>query len=322
VRADLGDGDDRAIVRWIPGESARPGMIDVGGGDGDDRIESAATAGGVRFDGGAGDDRLVAGPSSPATLIGGPGADLMSSSGCCAVSSYADHGRAGVRVTLDEIANDGAAGERDDVRTAGVIGSQGSDVIRGDGAANALTGSAGADVLAGGGGDDTIDATLPSQLAAAGPDDDSVTCGTGRDEVTGDAGDKVATDCELLHVGFSGPELVLVTSAARAARTGLVKLTYGVKLPSRFAPTLRSTLRLVDRKGRSASSSARFVLGGEATGATVRVRLNHATRRRLARSHAGRLRLIARRVSRSASPETDTGYEQWQLPVTIRRPRR
>lgn len=320
VRADLGDSNDRAIVRWIPGTGAHPGRIDVSGGAGDDRIENVASAGAIRLDGGDGDDALVTGAASPAWLLGGAGADLMSSTGCCAVASYEDHGQAGVRVTLDQTANDGVAGERDDVRTSGVIGGAGADVIRGDGAANALTGSAGADVLAGGGGDDSIDATLPSPAAPGSTGDvDTVTCGTGRDDVVGDVGDRVASDCEWLRVGFSGPELVLVTSAARAARTGVVKLTYRVKLPSPLAPTLRSTLRLVDRKGRSASSRAQFVLGGAANSATVRVRLNRTTRRRLARSRAGRLRLIARRVSRSVSPETDTGYEQWQLPVTVRR---
>ncbi len=320
VHADLGDESDRAIVRWIPGTGARPGTIDVRAGAGDDRIENVATAGAIRFAGGDGDDTLVTGPSSPAWLLGGAGADLMSSSGCCAVASYEDHGQAGVRVTLDQTANDGVAGERDDVRTTGVIGGPGPDVIRGDAAANALTGSGGADVLAGRGGDDSIDATLASAIAAAGADGvNAVTCGAGRDDVVGDENDRVATDCEWLRVGFSGPELVLVASAARAARTGSLKLTYRVKLPSPVAPTLRSTLRLVDRKGRSASSRAQFVLGGAANSATVRVRLNRTTRRRLARSRAGRLRLIARRVSRSVGPETDTGYEQWQLPVTVRR---
>lgn len=42
VGIDLGDGDDRAIIRWIPGTDTRPGAIGVAGGAGNDRMENAA----------------------------------------------------------------------------------------------------------------------------------------------------------------------------------------------------------------------------------------------------------------------------------------
>ena len=138
VSVELGDSDDRASIRWVPGTDTRPGAIRVAAGAGNDQIENSANAL-VHFDGGDGNDTLVTGPSGGAYLLGGAGADrITSSAGCCAIASYTDHDRAGVRVTLDQTANDGGAGEGDDVRTSGVIGSPGPDVIVGDGGANSL----------------------------------------------------------------------------------------------------------------------------------------------------------------------------------------
>jgi Ca2+-binding RTX toxin-like protein len=318
VSVDLGDGDDRALIRAIPGTDTHPGAIRVAAGAGDDRVENVAN-GLIAFDGGDGDDTLATGPTAGAILLGGAGADLMASTGgCCAIASYADHNGAGVRVTLDGTANDGAAGEGDDVRTSGVSGSPGPDVITGDAGPNALTGGGGADALAGGGGDDTIDATLQD-----GPGDaDTVSCGAGADAVAADPSDTVAVDCERIRVGLpAGPELVPDWGAGRAGRTGTVKLTYRVAFPNPDnALASRSSFRLVDAKGRAASSTAQFVLGGDANVARLRVKLNRATRRRLAHARSGALGLIAQRVSRSASPESAAaGYEQLNAPVTIRR---
>jgi hypothetical protein len=322
VSADLGDGDDRATIRWVPGTDTRPGAIRVVGGAGNDHMENSAN-GFVRFDGGDGDDTLVTGPTANAYLLGGAGTDLMSSVGCCAIASYDDHDGTGVRVTLDLVANDGVVGEGDDVRTSGVIGSPGPDVITGDARGNSLTGSGGADVLDGGDGDDSIDATLRDAEASAGPDrPDSVTCGAGADDVVADENDRTAVDCERIRVGLSGgPQLVLEMGAGRAGRTGSVRLTYRVEFPNADnALASRSTFRLVDGKGRAASSTAQFVLGGDVSAARLGVKLTRATRRRLARSRTGAVALIAQRVSRNASPESGaSGYEQFNVPVRIRR---
>ncbi|HEY0343340.1 MAG TPA: hypothetical protein VGC59_01760 [Solirubrobacteraceae bacterium] len=321
VSVDLGDGDDRAMIRWIPGTDTHPGAIRVTGGAGNDRIENVAN-GFVQFDGGDGNDSLVTGPTASAYLLGGAGADLMASSGgCCAIASYSDHDRTGVRVTLDQTANDGVAGEGDDVRTSGVVGSPGPDVIVGDAAANSLTGSGGADTLDGGDGDDSIDATV--QDPQDGPDGpDTVTCGAGNDEVVADENDKVAVDCERIRVGVSGtPELVLDMGGARAGRNGSLTLIYRVKFPNPDnALASRSTFRLVDSKGRPVSSTAQFALGGDVNAAGLRVKLSRTARRRLARSRSGALPLIAQRVSRDAAADsTAAGYEEFNSPVTIRR---
>jgi hypothetical protein len=320
VSADLGDADDRATIRSVPGTDTRPGAISVTAGAGDDHLENSANAA-IRFDGGDGNDTLAAGQAASAYLLGGAGADVMTSdAGCCAVAGYSDHDRVGVHVTLDGRANDGAAGEGDDVRTSGVTGSPGPDVITGDARANALSGGAGADVLDGGGGDDTIDATVQDAPSSDGAD--TVTCGAGNDSVVADANDKVAVDCERIRVGASGgPELALDMGAARAGRSGLVALAFRVQHPNPDnALTSRSTFRLVDREGRPASSTAAFVLGGDVNVAAARVRLSRTTRRRLARSRSGALSLIAQRVSRDAGTGSPaSGYEQFNVPVTIRR---
>ena len=320
VRAALGDGDDRATVRWIPGTGVQPGTITVTGGAGDDRLEGSAD-GVLRFDGGDGDDALVTGTAADVHLLGGAGSDLMESTlVCCSIASYADHDGAGVRVTLDRAANDGAPGEGDDVRTSGVLGSPGPDVIAGDERANTLIGSGGRDVIDGGGGDDQIVATahgLPD-----GPD--AVRCGSGIDQVTADPGDRAGVDCEAIRVGLTGgPELVLDMGAGRASRAGSVQATYRVRFPNPDnAVASRSIFRLVDRLGRAASSSARFALGPTATVARLRVRLTRETRRRLARSRSGALALFAQRVSRDARPDTTIpGYTRFNVPVTIRRAR-
>ena len=107
---------------------------------------------------------------------------MASSSACCAVAGYDDHGTTGVRVSLDNKANDGVRGEGDDVRTSGVVGSPGPDVITGDARRNAITGSGGPDALSGGAGDDTIIAVAGDGAAGSGPDGrDVVTCGAGDD---------------------------------------------------------------------------------------------------------------------------------------------
>ena len=277
VGVDLGDRDDRAVIRWVPGTGFRPGRITVTAGAGDDHVESSAK-GSIRFDGGDGDDRLITGAAADAVLRGGGGADLIASGAtCCAVVRLRRPRPHGVRVTLDETPNDGGDGEGDDVRTSGVLGSPGPDCITGDDAANVLTGSGGADELDGGDGDDSIDATLRRDDASGAADGrDAVTCGAGDDDVTADPDDTVAIDCERIRVDAAVPPgLVLDIGAARADRAGRVRLTYRLAdpLPGN-AVVSRSTFRFVDRRGRVVSSTARFVLGADVRVVRLKVKLS------------------------------------------------
>jgi Ca2+-binding RTX toxin-like protein len=101
--------------------------------------------------------RALTGGPNVDILDGGPGADVLVGGGGLDRATYGNH-TAPVTVTLDDIANDGEAGEADNVRSdvEDVIGSPLSDTLTGNGSASRLYGGAGADVLNGLGGDDTL----------------------------------------------------------------------------------------------------------------------------------------------------------------------
>lgn len=163
VSATLGDGDDsfRAgdtlpmTVDGGPGEDE----IDTGrgpdvvlGGPGEDEIDIDvnATAGTTsEVDGGDDDDELLIGRDSRATLVrGGGGTDSAS-------YRFAAGGKT---VSLDNIANDGGAGEGDDVRSdvEDLVGTGSNDTLIGSGDPNTLDGAGGTDRLEGLGGADTL----------------------------------------------------------------------------------------------------------------------------------------------------------------------
>lgn len=190
LEVDGGAGHDR-----IDGASG-PDVIhggdgddDLTGRDGDDRIFGQAgndtlngdygdsgPGGNDHLDGGEGDDQFerYVGFGYPASLkgndtyVGGPGHDSF---------SYFHRGNP-VSITLDGIANDGMAGEADnvhpDIETVG--GSAGNDVIVGSDGPNHLWGGDGDDLIRGLGGDDRL----------SGDDGgDTVDGGAGNDELVG-----------------------------------------------------------------------------------------------------------------------------------------
>ncbi|MBB4664750.1 calcium-binding protein [Conexibacter arvalis] len=190
VEIDAGAGNDR-----IDGTSGNdvihggPGDDQLTGRDGDDRIHgqdgndilngdfgSSGPGGDDHLDGGAGDDQFeqYVGFGYPASLkgndtyIGGPGNDSF---------SYF-HRADPVTITLDGIADDGMAGEADnihpDIETVG--GSAGDDVI---------VGSPGDDILWGGDGDDRISGLGGNDRISGDDGDDVVDGGPGDDELTG-----------------------------------------------------------------------------------------------------------------------------------------
>jgi Ca2+-binding RTX toxin-like protein len=157
------------------------------GGDGDDLLSGGN--GNDTLDGGPGDDLLSGGPSNDTldgaagndvldgegendTLHGGDGNDIVAGgfSGTDTIdggpgvdtADYAENaGR--VRVTLDDVANDGAIGaggtvtENDNVLAAeSILSGAGNDELTGNGGDNVLIGGRGNDVLHGGGGDDRL----------------------------------------------------------------------------------------------------------------------------------------------------------------------
>jgi murein DD-endopeptidase MepM/ murein hydrolase activator NlpD len=143
--------------------------IKVYGFEGNDELRVEPTVNKkVTLDGGAGDDSLFGGPMAD-VLIGGPGADLLSGGGGKDQASYAGH-TADLTITIDGVANDGAAGEADNVMTdiENVLGGSGNDFIQGNDAANVLIGGAGDDTLDGGLGADVLDGGLGNDLLIGG----------------------------------------------------------------------------------------------------------------------------------------------------------
>ncbi len=123
--------------------------------------------------GGAGNDQLLGGNGSD-FLTGGPGADFLSGGDGLDEANYG--GDAPLRLSIGDGANDGAAGEGDDIRSdvEALAGGQGDDVLIGDDDPNRLIAYGGQDVLRGEGGADRL---------YGWDDGDELDAGAGRDRV-------------------------------------------------------------------------------------------------------------------------------------------
>ncbi len=158
------------------------------GGDQDDTLSVFHWLPAV-LDGGLGNDTL-AGGAGPDSLIGGAGID----------SAEYWLRTVPVNVTLDGTANDGAAGEGDNVSTEAVRGGSGGDRLTGGGDANQLYGGPGDDILDGGAGVDDLRGDSGADLlttrdAVA----DNAACGTEADVLTADLVDVAGGDCETVN---------------------------------------------------------------------------------------------------------------------------
>ena len=172
-----------AASETIRGTSARDVLCGLGGND-----LLLGLGGNDVLIGGGGDDTLVGGRGAD-LLIGGTGRDLV---------KYDDHAGA-VVVTIGSLANDGSAGEHDEVRAdvERVWGGPGADKLtagspaaelRGLGGADRLTGGPAKDTLIGDGGNDYLDGKGLG---------DTYKCGAGTDTWVKTGADAVALDCEL-----------------------------------------------------------------------------------------------------------------------------
>jgi hypothetical protein len=170
------------------------------------------TAGHDRIAAGGGDDLIDGGPGSD-DLAGGPGTDA---------ALYP--GPAPVRVTLDDLANDGPAGERDNVQTdiEGVYGGDGDDRITGSDGPNLLDGGAGDDVLDGRGGeDDLFGAGGADRVLARDGRRDVLDCGPGDDVAIVDTLDAVDLSSPLARAALRPGSRVEIRLTARG-RVGKV----------------------------------------------------------------------------------------------------
>ena len=152
------------------------------------------------------DNDTMYGDDGNDTLIGGNDADFMSGGNGADLADYSDR-TAGVKVTLDGVANDGsfdwwtgASTEMDNVfwDVENLRGGSGGDILWGSVWANDFSGGAGDDQLYGVGGNDRLDGSFGNDSLSAGDGNDivrgsdgndSVDGGTGMDQIDGDAGD-------------------------------------------------------------------------------------------------------------------------------------
>jgi Ca2+-binding RTX toxin-like protein len=140
-------------------DNYRSDIENVIGGDSDDHIVGSAAAN--RLEGGDGTDILEGGGGAD-VLVGGQGADELRGGADFDRVEYpgtpATDDDENQTITIDDAANDGIAGEEDNVRTdvEDVDAGPGNDRITGSAGANTLMGGDGNDDLTGGGGVDTF----------------------------------------------------------------------------------------------------------------------------------------------------------------------
>jgi hypothetical protein len=173
-------------------------------GDGNDRLDMRDLGGSV--EGGPGDDEIVvAGP--PSQLEGGAGADLLDTRlAPGSAISYADH-TAGVTVRLNGLADDGSAGEGDNV-----LGSLGS--IQGGSGDDTLESGSDSASLAGGAGNDTLGGSPEGESLLGQDGDDDIAAGGGNDSVDGGQGADVLS-------GGPGHDEVSYAAAGRPLRLSI-----------------------------------------------------------------------------------------------------
>jgi Ca2+-binding RTX toxin-like protein len=227
---DGGQGDDQingqAGDDLIPGGLAPDGLDQIIGGDGLDTVSYADRTAGMLVHigknahwfqedtvsddleaviGGHGND-LLAGNSAANMLRGSDGNDLlMTEPGADVLDGGAGFDTvdynlrtADLTVRLDNLANDGEAGEADNVlNTEKVLGSDGNDTLVGDKFRNTLLGGPGNDTLLGLDQDDTLD---------GGPGTDLIDGGNGNDTIT--------------YVGHTAPLSVSLDDVANDGQAG------------------------------------------------------------------------------------------------------
>ena len=152
-------------------------------------------------------------------VLGGEGADDVRGGGGTEFTGLlAVDPLAKVTVTLDNAANDGQAGEGDNIHSdvENVGTGQGNDDIVGSSAANTLSGDIGDDDITGGGGEDLLVGDEGGLLPGETSNDtfhardgfaDNIICGEGSDTAIVDTLDTV-TDCETVDRAAFVPPVV------------------------------------------------------------------------------------------------------------------
>jgi len=176
--------------------------------------------------GGGSDDHFIASPGDGADdYHGGPGRDWI---------HYTNHTQP-VNVQLDNVANDGASGEGDQVRSnvENILGGSGDDVLDSRGAFSRLEGNGGDDTLLGGFGPDTLIGGPGEDTLDAGSENDIVDArdGVGEVVVCGTGDDTAQLDSRDGHLGCENRPVGVLrvtpgTVEAGAGETARLRLSW------------------------------------------------------------------------------------------------
>lgn len=274
------------------------------GGEGADTLQGGADDDSLNGEGGA--DSLQ-GEGGNDGLDGGPGPDSFDGGEGTDTATYALR-RAPVLVSLDGVANDGEAGEGDNVpaEIEVVFGGNGADRLRSvplgaepasAGAAQAepahtLIGGPGNDVLTGGDGVDALDGQGGNdRLHARDGRADTASCGGGVDVLIADSEDTGGSGCETIR---AGGQLLRPTRPVVPTPSAVVRLV--VSCPRRESGC-RGRVKLSLRGGELVGSEGFEITSGGRT-AGVRFALSERQQRLLERH--GRLLTRARITSETA----------------------
>lgn len=308
-----GEGDTITNAERVLGGSAAdaiaggPDASTIAGGAGGDTLRGGAAAdvlfGGTESDAtGSGDDTLDGG-GGPDVLRGGDGVDAV---------SYATRG-VPVAVSLDDVANDGQAGEGDNVRgdVEAIVGGAAGDTLTGSTGGNAIDGGGGGDTITGGDATDAIlggegDDVIQARDGAA----DAIECGSGADTVVGDTIDVVGADCEVVDrpaVAAPAPQVIVLPAAASGGGAlpslpatvqggtlkpdsrGRIKVT--VRCPVQLAACTGTLALRTTKPAKTLSTKAFKVPAGSAR--TVTFTLSKSLRGKVRRGSRLKLRLVA-----------------------------
>lgn len=264
------------------GDNAGADIEVVNGGAGNDTI-TGSNADNV-LNGNGGDDTLNGRGGSDALNRGdgdenrdaGAGSDVLNGGDGTDGVSYAD-ARSSVRVSLDGLPGDGAAGENDNVGrdVESITGGRFADALIGNSGPNVLQGGRGNDRLLGGGGEDTLDGGVGNDaIQVRDGAEDRVLCGPGKDGAIVDKRD-VSSACEVVE-----RTVVQVLTSKAKVRNGAV--TAGLRCSAYTTEGCRVALTL--KLKRTTLGKKTFSLRSAGT-AFVRVKLSRPARKLLRRRH-------------------------------------
>ena len=192
IEMTLGDRDDSTTM--MPGLAT---FTRQNGGTGNDTLRGSSVSG--RLDGEEGDDVLVGGPPNPGgestymgeggRMVGGPGADRFESNNRRDSVDYGGR-TAPLSLTLDRIADDGEAGEGDNILPGidGVLGGRGNDRIIGSPGEEDLFADTGDDLVEGRGGEDYLEGGRGDDVLRGDDGSDELYDPAGRDDLSGGGG--------------------------------------------------------------------------------------------------------------------------------------